>query len=295
MNLQANLLLLLAAMIWGFAFVAQRVGMDYLGPYSFNGIRFALGALSLIPLLLFFKSRQKAAVPSRGKKSWQIGIAAGLILFIAASLQQIGMLYTTAGKAAFVTCLYIILVPIAGIFLKQRISSSTWVGSALVIIGLYMLCVKEGFSISYGDILELFGAGFWTLHILWIDHFSEVDSLELAFFQFVTCSLLSLVVALVTETITIAGILGASVPILYGGFCSVGIAYTLQIVGQKEAEPAHAAIILSMETVFAAIGGYFLLGERLTVSELFGCILMMSGMLYSQLKNVKVQRCTENM
>jgi drug/metabolite transporter (DMT)-like permease len=276
-------------MIWGFAFVAQRVGMDYLGPYSFNGIRFALGALSLVPLLIFFKSRPSACQPSAAYKSWQVGIIAGLILFIAASLQQVGMLYTTAGKAAFVTCLYIILVPIAGIFLGQRTNRSTWYGSLLVMIGLYLLCVKEGFSVSYGDILEVCGASFWTLHILWIDHFSEIDSLELAFYQFVTCSLLSLLAAFCMETITVAGIMGAAVPILYGGFCSVGIAYTLQIVGQKQAEPAHAAIILSMETVFAALGGYLLLGEHLTFVELLGCALMMSGMLLSQLKSIKKQ------
>ncbi|MCE5284446.1 MAG: DMT family transporter [Pelosinus sp.] len=292
MKLRANLLLLLAALIWGFAFVAQRVGMDYLGPYSFNGIRFALGALSLIPLLVFFRSRKAAVKAHQGWKSWQVGTAAGLILFIAASLQQIGMLYTTAGKAAFVTCLYIILVPIAGIFLGQRAGRSTWFGSVLVISGLYLLCVKEGFTISYGDILEVIGACFWTLHILWIDHFSEIDSLELAFYQFVTCSFLSLVTALCLETMTIAGIMGAAVPILYGGFCSVGIAYTLQIVGQKQAEPAHAAIILSMETVFAALGGYLLLGERLTVVELIGCVLMMMGMLLSQLCNIKKEPTT---
>lgn len=286
MKLRANLLLLLAAAIWGFAFVAQRIGMDYLGPFSFNGIRFALGALSLVPLLLFFRSRQSVHKVS-GRKSWQVGFGAGCILFLGASLQQIGMLYTTAGKAAFVTCLYIILVPIAGIFLRQKTNKSTWGGSVLVIIGLYLLCVKEGFSVSYGDILEVIGALFWTLHILWIDRFSEVDSLEMAFYQFLMCSGLSLLTAVYTENITTNGIVGAAVPILYGGFCSVGIAYTLQIVGQKQAEAAHAAIILSMETVFAALGGYLLLDEHLNLREFAGCALMMSGMLLSQLKNIK--------
>jgi drug/metabolite transporter (DMT)-like permease len=290
MKLRANLLLLVAAMIWGFAFVAQRVGMDYLGPYSFNGIRFALGALSLLPVLFFFRTNRSAAGrDDKGKKqSWQVGMLAGLILFIGASLQQIGMLYTTAGKAAFVTCLYIILVPIAGIFLKQRVSSGTWIGSILVVTGLYMLCVKEGFSISYGDFLEVIGACFWTAHILFIDHFAQqIDTLELAFFQFITCAILSLGTAFIVETITFAAVLGAIIPLLYGGLCSVGIAYTLQIVGQKQAEPAHAAIILSMETVFAAVGGYWILGEHLTKIEFLGCIFMMSGMLLSQLKNTQ--------
>jgi drug/metabolite transporter (DMT)-like permease len=184
MKLRANLLLLLAAMIWGFAFVAQRVGMDYVGPYSFNGIRFALGALSLIPLLFYFKPQPARSICGKSRKA---GLVAGIILFIGASLQQMGMLYTTAGKAAFVTSLYIILVPLAGIFLGKRTSPSTWLGSVLALTGLYLLCVKEGFSISYGDILEVVGAFFWALHILWIDRFSETDSLRLAFYQFITC------------------------------------------------------------------------------------------------------------
>jgi drug/metabolite transporter (DMT)-like permease len=172
-----------------------------------------------------------------------------------------------------------------GIFLKQRITIGTWCGCLLAIAGLYFLCIKEDFTILYGDLLELIGACFWTVHILLIDHFSrKIDTLQLAFFQFATCSVLSLITALWLETITIDGILQAIIPVLYGGFCSVGIAYTLQIVGQKYAAPSHAAIILSMETVFAVIGGYFLLNEVLGLRELLGCGLMMTGMLLSQLQ-----------
>ncbi|MEN6566637.1 MAG: DMT family transporter [Veillonellales bacterium] len=287
MKFKADFLLLLAAAIWGFAFVAQRVGMDYVGPFTFNGVRFALGSLSLVPLIYVYKrnslnTSSNSTKPIQGRR---VGLLAGFILFIAVTFQQIGLIYTTAGKAAFVTCLYIVFVPVAGIYLKQRITIGTWCGCLLTIAGLYFLCIKEGFTILYGDLLELIGACFWTVHILLIDHFSrKIDTLQLAFFQFATCSVLSLITALWLETITIDGILQAIMPILYGGFCSVGIAYTLQIVGQKYAAPSHAAIILSMETVFAVIGGYFLLNEVLGLRELLGCGLMMTGMLLSQLQ-----------
>lgn len=289
MKLKSNLFLLLAAAIWGLAFVAQRVGMDYVGPYTFNGVRFALGSLSLVPLLLFYKSSssQNEASGQNYQADARAGFLAGTVLFIAASLQQIGLIYTTAGKAAFITCLYIVLVPIMGIFIKQRIHLWTWCGSAFAVAGLYFLCVKENFTVSYGDLLELAGAFFWTIHILLIDRFaSKVNTLRLAFFQFVTCAAFSLATALWLETITAKGLLQASIPILYGGICSVGIAYTLQIVGQKNASPSHAAIILSMETVFAAIGGYLLINEHLGLREIAGSVLMLTGMLLSQLQNL---------
>ena len=289
MRLKSNILLLIAAAIWGFAFVAQRVGMEYVGPFTFNGVRFALGALSLVPVIFFFAHRSRQPYPrEKMTSSWPVGLLAGIILFVAASLQQIGLIYTTAGKAAFITCLYIILVPIAAIFLKQHIKISTWLGSALAIAGLYLLCVKEGFTVLYGDFLELLGAFFWTAHILLIDALSrKVDILKLAFVQFFTCSVLSMASALILEQIAISTIMQAGIPILYGGLCSVGIAYTLQIVGQKYASPSHAAIILSMETVFAAVGGYLILDERLGTVEILGCILMMTGMLVSQLQSLK--------
>lgn len=287
--MKANLLLLLAAAIWGFAFVAQRIGMDHVGPYTFNGIRFALGSLSLLPLILFYHNRdQKSSKSSMSIASTaRIGVIAGLILFIAASLQQIGLIYTTAGKAAFITCLYIVLVPLTGIFLKQRVSMPTWAGCLLALSGLYFLCIKEDLTISYGDLLELIGAFFWTAHILLIDRYAQqVDSLKLSCFQFITCSVLSLITALCIETIAWNGIAQAGIPILYGGLFSVGIAYTLQVVGQKSASPSHAAIILSMETVFAAIGGYLIINEQLGARELWGCGLMFTGMLVSQLQSI---------
>ena len=289
--MKANLLLLLAAAIWGFAFVAQRVGMEYLGPFTFNGIRFALGSLSLLPLIWYYRNQpQSPSAHNTQLPSVRMGFWAGLILFGAASLQQIGMIYTTAGKAAFITCLYIVLVPITGLFLRHRIALSTWSGCLLALAGLYFLCVKEDFTISYGDCLVLIGAFFWTAHILFIDHVSRrVSTLKLASAQFATCSVLSLAVAVLFESASTANILQAAIPILYGGFGSVGVAYTLQIIGQKNASPAHAAIILSMETVFAAFGGFLILGEILGLRELCGCILMLGGMLMSQLQNFKNQ------
>lgn len=287
--LKSNLLLLLTAGIWGFAFVAQRVGMEFVGPFTFNGVRFALGACSLIPLILFYKksSQEKENRDGGLKSAAAAGLLAGLVLFVAASLQQIGLIYTTAGKAAFITCLYIVFVPMLGIFLKQYISMSTWFGSIITIVGLYLLCVKDSFFISYGEFLELIGAFFWTIHILVIDRFSrKVDVLKLSFFQFITCSILSLLAALFLETISLETLRQAMVPILYGGIGSVGIAYTLQVVGQKNAQPSHAAIILSMETVFAAIGGWIILNERLGFQELLGCAIMLAGMLLSQLQNI---------
>jgi drug/metabolite transporter (DMT)-like permease len=289
MQLKSNILLLITAGIWGFAFVAQRVGMEYVGPFTFNGVRFALGGLSLLPVIYFLTDR--SLQPQPGKKinrSWPVGLAAGIILFAAASLQQVGLIYTTAGKAAFITCLYIILVPISGVFLKQHIRTGTWLGSVLALSGLYLLCVKEGFTVLYGDFLELLGAFLWTAHILLIDAYSrKLDTLKLAFFQFMTCAVLSMGSALIVEQVILDGIWKAAVPILYGGLCSVGIAYTLQIVGQKYASPSHAAIILSMETVFAAVGGYLILGERLGPGEIIGCGLMMAGMLVSQIQSMK--------
>lgn len=286
--MKSNLLLLLAAAIWGLAFVAQRVGMDYVGPFTFNGVRFVLGSLSLVPLLFYYRSASTGSAASSYREDARAGFLAGTVLFIAASLQQIGLIYTTAGKAAFITCLYIVLVPILGISIKQRIHPWTWCGSFFAVAGLYLLCVKENFSISYGDLLELVGAFFWSIHILLIDHFADrVNTLRLAFFQFVTCAAFSLATALWLETITITSLLQASTPILYGGICSVGIAYTLQIVGQKNASPSHAAIILSLETVFAVIGGYLLINEYLGLQEITGSALMLIGMLLSQLQNLK--------
>jgi drug/metabolite transporter (DMT)-like permease len=290
-RLGANMLLLLTAAIWGFAFVAQRVGSQYVGAFTFNGIRFALGSISLIPLIIYFDKRKKSDSSSESnvevnaKKSILPGVLVGVALYVAATLQQIGLIYTTAGKASFITGLYMVLVPIIGIFLKHKIEKNSWVGVVIAVVGLYLLSVNENFSIGFGDLLEVIGALFWAIHILTIDYFSnKMEALKLSCIQFATCSFLSLITALIFEQITISGISQALVPILYGGLLSVGVAYTLQVVAQKNAKPSHAAIILSMESVFGAIGGALLLGESMSSRGYIGCILMLGGILVSQIK-----------
>lgn len=276
--------MLLAAAIWGFAFVAQRVGMDYVGPFTYTGVRFLLGGLSLLPLIYYFSRTGGYDRPSSWKETMLPGLLAGTVLFTAVSLQQVGMLYTSAGKAAFITGLYLVLVPILGIFLKQRTNLSTWLGCVLGLIGLYFLCIRESSTIQFGDLLVLIGAFFWAVHIHVIGRFNWLSAVRLSCIQFLTCSLLGLSTAVIFESITINSLSQAALPILYGGLCSVGIAYTLQVVGQKFASPAHAAIILSMEAVFGVLGGYLLLQERMGLQEMTGCFLMLSGMLVSQLR-----------
>jgi drug/metabolite transporter (DMT)-like permease len=287
-TLKSDALLLFIAVIWGFAFVAQRVGMDYVGPFTFNGIRFALGSLSLLPLLYIL--RQQRAVteiirPHVGTKTFIFGGAvAGLALFSGASLQQIGLVYTTAGNAGFITGLYVVIVPLLGLFWKQKTSLGTWLGAFLAAAGLYLLCITEQFTIAFGDLLELGGAFFWAGHVLIIAWLSpKMDALKLASLQFAVCSVFSLIAAFFLEVITFQGIYNAAIPILYGGLLSVGVAYTLQVVAQRSAHPAHASIFLSLEAVFAAFGGWLILDETLTGRGIIGCALMLAGMLLSQL------------
>ena len=285
---RADALLLLTATIWGFAFVAQRVGMVYVGPFTFNGVRFALGSLSLVPLLLVLERRavsvsRRPPRPSWPRLFWGGGVA-GLFLFAGASLQQVGLVYTTAGNAGFITGLYVVIVPIMGLFLRQQTHAGTWLGAFLAAAGLYFLSITEALTIAWGDLLVLVGAFFWAAHVLIIGWLSpRMEALRLSIIQFAVCAGLSLLTAGAYETITWEGLRRAAVPILYGGLGSVGVAYTLQVVAQKDAHPAHAAIFLSMEAVFAAIGGWWLLNEILTPRALLGCGLMLSGMLVSQL------------
>jgi drug/metabolite transporter (DMT)-like permease len=289
-TLKSDTLLLLTAIIWGFAFVAQRVGMEYVGPFTFNGIRFALGCLALAPFLIWQKNQTKSTEKPRTsrKRSTLIlgGILAGLALFAGASFQQVGLVYTTAGKAGFITGLYVVIVPILGLFWKQKPEIGTWIGAVLAAVGLYLLSVTETFVIAFGDLLELIGAFFWAGHMLIIGWLSPLTNpVRLAIVQYAACSVFSMIVALLTETISAQGLYQAAIPILYGGLLSVGIAYTLQIIAQKKAHPAHAAILLSLEAVFAALGGWMLLGETLSVRGMTGCGLMLSGMLLSQLQS----------
>jgi len=289
--IKSNLFLLTAAAIWGFAFVAQKIGAEYVGSFTFNGVRFALGSLSLIPIILFFRKKSKIDVHviHNSRRTISIGVLIGCVSFIAVSLQQIGLVETSAGKAAFINGLYIVIVPILGIFLKHRTNSGTWIGVILAVIGLYPLCVTDNFTIMKGDLYELIAAIFWAIQILLVGYFAnKIDILKLSFYQFVTCSVLSLVTALIFETITLKGLLQATAPLLYGGILSVGGAYTLQAVGQKYALPAHAAIILSLEAFFASIGGLIILHENLGLKGYLGCLVMLLGVLISQVKSIKL-------
>lgn len=288
-TLKSDALLMLTATIWGFAFVAQRVGMEYVGPFTFNGVRFALGSLSLVPLMLL-KRKNPSAITAllppadRQTVAWG-GALAGLALFMGASLQQVGLVHTTAGNAGFITGLYVVIVPLLGLFWRQRPDLGTWIGAVLAAAGLYLLSVTAAFEIAFGDLLVLVGAFFWAAHVLIIGWLSpRIESIQLACIQFAICSLLSLITAAALETMTLQGLMGAALPILYGGLLSVGVAYTLQVVAQRDARPAHAAIILSLESVFAALGGWLLLGELLSARALVGCSLMLAGMLLSQLQ-----------
>ncbi|KIX15535.1 DMT family transporter [Dethiosulfatarculus sandiegensis] len=288
--LKADSLLLITAMIWGAAFVAQRMGMDHVGPFTFNGVRFALGALALWPLILKKPGRLTwgGDLPVFFQKRpvlWG-GALTGAVLFFGATFQQVGLVYTTAGKAAFITGLYVILVPLVGLFWGYRLAWGGWVGAFLALLGLYFLSVTEELTLSPGDLLELLGSFFWAGHVLILGWLSpRIDVLRLAAAQYVACAILSLATALWLEPITIQGLTGAAVPILYGGIMSVGVAYTLQVVAQREAPPAHAAIILSLETVFAALTGWLILDEVLSARSLLGCVLMFAGMLFAQLKS----------
>jgi drug/metabolite transporter (DMT)-like permease len=289
--LKSDLILLLAATIWGFAFVAQRAGMEFLGPFTFNALRFMLGSVCLIPFA--FRKSLYDPPPESGKFASlshhliKGGIAAGLILFAGASCQQIGLVVTTAGKAGFITGLYVILVPIVGIFLKQRTGVWTWIGAVVGTTGLFLLSMTDTLKLSPGDGIVLVGSFIWAFHVLVIARYSkEVDPVKLAFVQFVICSFLSLICALIFETATVQAILAAAIPILYGGVMSAGIAFTLQVVGQRGSPAAHAAIILSLEAVFAGLGGWMILGETLSSRGIIGCILMLAGMVISSLKRL---------
>jgi drug/metabolite transporter (DMT)-like permease len=287
--IKADVMLLFAALIWGIAFVAQRVGMAHIGPFTFNGIRFILGILSLMPII-YYNTRKRNSLSVNAEKpltpkliGW--GIVVGVCLFAGASLQQIGLVYTTAGKAGFITGLYVVFVPILGLFLGHRPDVGTWIGTVLAAIGLYMLSVTDSLTIALGDLLVLISSFFWSCHVLMIAWLTRRFSpLHITLVQFLTCAALSLLTAVFLEPFTIEGIQQATIPLLYGGFISVGIAYTLQVIGQKYSPPAHAAILLSLESFFAAVSGWIILGETLSLRAILGCTLMMAAMLASQMQ-----------
>lgn len=288
-RLRSDLILLLAAAIWGFAFVAQRLGMDHVGPFTFTAARFTLGCLVLIPYMVLRKrvpQIRSDKSPAERKKILALEVLVGIVLFGGISLQQYGLLFTTAGNAGFITGLYVIFVPLAGLFLGHRMKPVWWAGILLAAAGLYFLSVVPGEGINPGDIYVFGCALFWTAHVLLIGYLApRRDPVKIAIIQYTITALLSWLVALCAEDIRFDDILAAAWPILYGGVLSVGVAYTLQIVAQQYAHPAYASIILSMESAFAVLGGWLMLSEPLTGRILLGCGLMLTGMIIVQRKN----------
>ncbi len=273
----------MAAVIWGMAFIAQRAGMEYMGPFLFNGIRFFLGVLVLLPVLYF----QRKEIQITKKDSLAL-ITTGLILFMGASLQQVGIVYTTAGKTGFITGLYVVIVPLYGRILGQKIPLNNWIAAGLAVLGLYLLSIVKEQSINWGDAMVLIGAFFWAAHVQIIAKLApRMNAIFLAAVQFLIVSTLSMMVGLLCESMDGKAIMQAWPMILYAGIFSVGVAYTIQVYAQKTVPPFHAALILSMESVVAAGGGWWLLNEILSTRALAGCGLMLTGMVLSQVYQIK--------
>lgn len=276
---KTDLLLLLSAIIWGFAFVAQRAGMQFIGPFTYNTIRFAMGALFLIPF-----ARKKTSTKYFTHTNVKSGLILGLVLFAGSSFQQFGVVYTTAGNAGFITGLYVILVPIIGMLFKRKTGMGTWIGAFLAVSGMYLLSSSTSISINYGNLLVFISSFFWAAHVILIDQFTrKSEPLILACIQFMVTSILCFISMLIFEKPLFSEIYLAIIPLLYGGVISVGIGFTLQIIAQKKAHPTHAAIILSLEAVFAVLGGILILNETMSFNTFAGCLLMLTGMILSQL------------
>ena len=288
---KSTFLLFLTAIIWGFAFVAQRVGAEFVGAFTFNGIRFLLGSLSLVPVILIFE-REKFE-KTKFIKTLLPSLLAGTILFIASTLQQLGVEWTgSAGKAGFLTGLYIVLVPIIRLLGGKKTSILTFFGAMFALVGLFFLCMTgDELTFGKGDIVLIIGAFFWAAHILVVDKYvNNISPLKFSMMQFFVCGLLSIIFALCTETIEFSAIKSAGIPILYGGLMSVGVAYTCQILGQKDADPTFASIVFSTESVFSAIGGAIILNEIMSGRGYLGCVLIFIGIVLSQLNIVSFQK-----
>lgn len=281
-KLTGTLMLLLTAVIWGSAFVAQSVGMDYTGPFTFNGVRSVIGALVLIPVTLIFKDKKA----DRGK-TYKAGLLCGLLLFAATNLQQAGIQYTTVGKAGFITSFYIVLVPVIGVFFKKRTGLFTWIAVAASLCGLYLLCMNEGeLNIGRGDVLVFLSSILYAMHIISVDAMSaSIDGVKVSCIQFALTGILSCALALIFEEPDMRAITAAWQPILYAGVMSCGVAYTLQILGQKRVSPTAASLIMSLEAVMSVLSGWLILGQRMSLRELAGCLLMFTAVVVVQIKD----------
>ena len=300
-TLRQSFLLFLTAVIWGVAFVAQSAGMEYLGPFTYNGVRSVLGGMVLLPCIALLNKIQAAKpdtaegssvegrnIKKSGKELAAGGLCCGFILFAASNFQQFGIQYTTVGKAGFITAMYILIVPILGLLVHKKAGLQVWIGVVFGIAGLYLLCMTDSFSLEKGDALVLICAFIFSLHILVIDHFSQrVDGIKMSCIQFWVCGILSLFCSFLFERPDLQSICDAWLPVCYGGIISCGVAYTLQIVGQKDMNPTVASLILSLESVVAAAAGFLLLGQAMSLRELVGCLMMVMAITSAQLPERK--------
>lgn len=281
------LMLFVAATIWGGAFVAQSVGMDYVGPFTFTMARSVLGALVLVPVILFFSRADGWQLMATGVPRnvlWKSGLTCGFFMCTGTLFQQYGIMYTTVGKAGFITAFYIVLVPLVGIFLGKKTASSIWLAVGLALVGLYFLTMRGGFDVGLGDGLILIGAVLFTGQILSIDHYvSMVDGVVLSCMQLAVSAVLSGVLVILFETPSWTQLLAAWQPILYAGILSSGVSYTLQILGQRGLDPTLASLVLSLESCISVLAGWLLLGELLSAREAFGCVLMFVAIILAQL------------
>ena len=297
-KMQSNILLLLTAIIWGSAFVAQKSGMDYVEPFTFNGIRTFIGGLVLIQVIFFMEKKNPPEEISREEKTKKNkelligGICCGLALFAASSLQQFGVSYTTAGKAGFITTLYVVFVPIISVLLRKKVRPIMWLCVAMGAVGLYLLCMTDAsFRLTFGDTLVLLCAVAFAVHILTVDHFSpKMDGIKLSCIQFLTVGIVSMVCMFIFEHPDIHAILDCAVPLLYAGVLSCGLGFTFQVVAQKHAEPTVASLLMSLESVFAVVFGALLLHETMSMRELSGCLIIFIAVIISQLPEKKPQK-----
>jgi len=279
-------MLLISAVIWGSAFVAQSEGAKLVDTFTFNGVRYVLGGVVLLPVILIFQKLPQSNIRKTVslKKTILYGAICGVLLFAASSFQQEGLNFTTAGKSGFITALYMIFVPIFGIFTGKKPNWLIWISVAIATFGMYLLCIKESFTLQYGDLLTLFCSLCFTLHILSLDRFSpKVNGVILSCVQFFTCGILSLIGMLLFETPNLSSILSAWLPILYAGVMSSGVAFTLQVIAQKDTDPTIASMVMSMESVFSAVFAWLLIQQTMTLREVFGCIVIFTAIVISQL------------
>ena len=306
-TLRQSCILFLTALIWGVAFVAQSAGMEYLGPFTYNGVRSVLGGLVLLPCIALLGRIQGQSGAETGsiqdrnqngqgqedgaagrKQLLTGGLCCGIVLFVASNFQQFGIQYTTVGKAGFITAMYIVIVPLLGLLVHRKVGLQVWIGVLFGIAGLYLLCMKDSFRLEKGDALVLVCAFIFSLHILVIDHFSQkVYGVKMSCIQFWVYGILSLLCSFVFETPNLQNIRAAWMPVCYGGILSCGVAYTLQIIGQKGMNPTVASLILSLESVVAVVAGFLILGQSMSRRELFGCLMMVLAIVSAQLPERK--------